>query len=133
MILRLLIWIQCRKSRLLQNDVPVRVSKNFFFNAVFAPKFCVNQTKSGNAWLERSNFKFAVALFFGEKTLAVGDEQAHVSGTSHIDAREINFIEDAVAQREPYATAAIQRGANAALGARRPARRNARPSRRGKS
>ena len=46
-----------------------------------------------------------------------------------IDARIVDLVEDAVAQREPDATVATDGSADAALGARRPARREAGPAR----
>src|SRR5450759_1794730 len=73
-------------------------------------------------------FKLAVALFFGEITGAVGDNQPLIAGASLVHAGIVDFVQDAVAQCEPYPAVQIERRSHAAFGARCPARRNTRPA-----
>ena len=51
---------------------------------------------------EHTDVKCAMALFFGEKNSAVGDDQPQVACAGLIHARIINFIQNAMTQREPY-------------------------------
>jgi len=46
-----------------------------------------------------------MALLFGEKPAAIGDDQTEVASAGLIDAGKIDLIENAVAEREP-----VQRG-----------------------
>jgi len=45
-----------------------------------------------------------VPLFFGEKAGAIGNDQALVARAGLVYPREINLIQDAVAEGEPHAT-----------------------------
>jgi len=38
-----------------------------------------------------------VALLFGKKVLAVGDQEAQIASAGLIDAREVNFVKNAMA------------------------------------
>jgi len=71
-----------------------------------------------------------MAFLLGEKTMPVGDQQPEIARARLIDARKIDFVQNAVAQRKPDSAVQVQRGANTGLGARSPARLNSRPPRR---
>src|ERR1700722_4062794 len=70
----------------------------------------------------------AVALFLGEEITAVGDNESQVAGAGLVDARKINFVENAVAQGEPDLAVVMERSSDAGLGAGGPGRRNPRPA-----
>ena len=70
----------------------------------------------------------AMSLFFGEKAGTVGDDEAQVAGTRLVYPGKIDFIQDAMAQREPYPAVLIERRASSGFGAGGPARRNSRPA-----
>ena len=69
------------------------------------------------------------ALFFGEIAGAVGDDQSQIAGAGLVHAWKVDFVQDAMAQSEPYPAVQVERGTYAAFGAGSPARRNARPAR----
>src|SRR6266849_6567338 len=74
-------------------------------------------------------FKFAAAFFFREITGAVGDDQSQIAGAGLVHPWIVDFVQDAVAEGEPYAAVQVERRPNAPFGARSPARRNSRPAR----
>jgi len=78
-----------------------------------------------NAVLEGGNGMAGVTLLLGEKAVRPADDQAEIAGAGVVDARIVDLVEDAVADREPDAAGRRERGADAALGARGPARGNA--------
>ena len=53
--------------------------------------------------------------------MPVRDDETEIAGARVIDARVVDLVEDAVAQREPDATVATDGSADAAFRARRPA------------
>src|SRR5450432_4537715 len=105
----------------------MRIGKNFFLDPVSSAKMSVDQAKGRNSQFDRHDREAALPFFLGEETGTIGDNQPEIAGASHIHARKINFVQNAVAQGEPDAAAASERGADAGLGARSPTRRNARP------
>lgn len=69
-----------------------------------------------------------MALLFGEKIAAVGDNEAEVASARLVDARVIDFIEDPVAESEPDTAMTGQSGAGAGLRAGGPTRLDAGPA-----
>jgi hypothetical protein len=69
-----------------------------------------------------------MAFLFGEELAAIGDNQPKVAGAGLVDPGKIDFIKDAVTQREPNPAVEVQGGAYAGLGARSPARFNSGPA-----
>src|SRR5689334_4225430 len=116
------------ESNLLQNDITVRIGKDFFLDTIAIAEIGVHQPIPGHAMFERLNFKPAMTLLFREEVRTAGDNQSEVARAWHIHTRVVDFIQNAVTQREPDFTGAIERGAHAAFRARGPARSNARPS-----
>ena len=88
----------------------------------------VDEPERRHAVLQRGDLEVAVALLLGEEAIAVGDDQAEVARARLIDARIVDLVQDAVAEREPDAADRRQRGADAALRAGGPARRYAWPA-----
>ena len=89
----------------------------------------VGQFKGGDAGLKGTVLKCAVALLFGKEIAAVGDDESHVARAGLVDAGEVDFVQNAVTQREPDFAVLVERRAGARLGAGGPARRNAGPAR----
>jgi hypothetical protein len=71
-----------------------------------------------------------VALFFVAKRFAVANEKLKVPRVRLIDVRIINFVNDAVTEREPDAATGMIGRANSFFGARSPARLDSRGARR---
>ena len=113
----------------LQHDIAVGIGEDFFLDPVAPLQFGIRKFVNRNAGLDRVVFKFAVALFFGEVAGAVGDDQPLIAGAGLVHSRVVNFVQDAVAEGEPYPAVQVERRAYAGFGARSPARRNARPAR----
>ena len=86
----------------LQQHVAVRISENFFVNAIAAADFRVRQFKGRDTWLDGTVLERAVALFFGEERSAVGDYESEIAGAGLIHAGKVHFIENPVTQREPH-------------------------------
>ena len=97
--------------------------------AVVSAVGSVDQLIGGHTRFEWPVFKRAVALFFGKVIPAVGDDESQVAGTGLVYAGKINFVEDAVTQREPDFAVLVECGTGAGLGAGCPARRNTGPAR----
>src|SRR5579862_7432887 len=117
------------KPDFLQYHVAVWVGQDFFVNAIASAVGCIGQFKRGDSGFDRMVFKSAVTLLFGEKIAAVGNNESHVASASLIDAGKVDFIEDAVAYCEPHFAVLVKSCTDATLGARRPSRRNAGPTR----
>ena len=71
-----------------------------------------------------------VALFFVAKRFAVANEKLKVPRVRLIDVWMINFVNDAVAEREPETAAGVIRSADAFLRTESPARLDSRGARR---
>ncbi len=68
--------LQRDEANPLQDDVPVRIGKDFFLDPVAPLQFGVSQLVNRNTRFNGHIFKLAVPFFFGEKTGAVGDNQS---------------------------------------------------------
>src|SRR4029079_9883935 len=82
----------------------------------------------GNAWRHLRGLATGVSLLFREGRPAVGHDDAAVADPSLIDPRIVDLVEDTVAQAEPDMAVASNRGPDAALRARCPTPRYARPA-----
>ena len=116
------------ESHLLQHDVAIGIGENFLMNAVAAAALGIDQLKYRNARFDGAILEFAIALLFGKEVEAVGDDQSQVASAGLIDARKVDLVKDAVADREPDFTVLVEGSADAGLGARGPARRDAGPA-----
>ena len=113
----------------LQHDVAPRIGQHLLLDSIAAVEGRVANPIRRNAGRHLRRLGAGVPLLFGEVRLAIGHDEAEVARARVIDARIVDLVEDPVAQREPDAAVATDRRAEAALRARRPARRNARPAR----
>lgn len=113
---------QRREADFLQQNRMFRIRNDALFDPVGGGG--VDQPVGGHPILERLEAVHGIALFFREIEAGAGDDQSHVSGAGAVEAGIIDLVEDAVADREPDRAGRRKRGSDAALGARRPARRN---------
>src|SRR5580765_5985831 len=121
--------LQRDKTDPLQNDISVGIGEDFLLDPVTSLQFCIGQFVDGNAILNRMVLKLAVAFFLGEITGAVGDNQPLIAGAGLVHPRVVDFVQNAVAECEPYAAVQVECRPYAAFGARSPTRRNSRPAR----
>ena len=113
------------EGNLLQQSFAPRIGNDVLFDPVAAVRCRVDEPKRRNALLDHVDFMNGVSLLFGKIAVPVGDDQTHIARTGGVDARIVDLVQNAVTDREPDAAACGQRGSDAALGARRPTRRQA--------
>src|SRR5580765_1191686 len=116
------------KLNFLQYDIAIGVREDLLVDAIFAGNFGIDQLEYRNSQLKRPIFERAMPFLFRKIILAVGHDEAHVASAGLIHAGKIDFVENAVAQREPNFTVLVQSGSGTGLGAGSPARWNARPT-----
>ena len=63
-----------------------------------------------------------MALFLGEEVTTICDDETEITGAGAVDARPVDLVHYAMAQREPDPVARREGGADAALRAGRPSR-----------
>ena len=56
-------------------------------------------------------------LFFREEIAPIGHDESHIARAGLIDAGEINFVENAVTEREPDFAVLVERRSDAGFGA----------------
>ena len=120
--------LQWDKTHFLQYDVAVGIGENFFFDPIAAALAGVHKFIHRNAGFKGMILEGAMTFFFRKEIYAVGDDESQIARACLIDAREIHFVENAVAQGEPHAAVQIQGSAYAAFGAGGPARGNSGPA-----
>ena len=121
--------LQRGESHPLQDDIGGRIGNDVLVYLIAAVERDVPQVKCGNTVRHQRHARECMPLFLGAVRRAVGHDQSEIARARRVDARVVDFVEDAVAEREPDATRRAERGADAALGARGPARRDAGPAR----
>src|ERR1700677_1396642 len=100
----------------------MRVSQRLLLYAVATVPADVDQSERRHALGQPVNAGVGVALLLGKERRAVRNDQPHVAHAGLVDARVIDLVEDAVAEREPDVTVGAERRAHADLGARGPSR-----------
>ena len=120
--------LQGFEANLLQYHTSVGIAQNFLVNPIPSRDLRIRQFKGWNSRLEWAVLKCAMPFLFREEVAAIGHNESQVACAGLINAREVDLIEDPVTDGEPYFAVLIERGTCARLGARRPARRDARPS-----
>ncbi len=118
------------EGHLLDQHLAARIGDDLLLDAPAPVLRRVEQVIGRHAVLEHADLVVGVALLLGEIAVRGGDEEAEVARAGGIDARIVDLVEDAVAEREPQPARRRAGGADAHLGARRPARRAAGPARR---
>src|SRR6185437_4681335 len=120
--------IERAKRNPLQHHIARRIGQHGLVDAIATVGGDIGEGKGGHAVLDRTHGTARVAFLFREIIAAVGDDEAEIACASVVDARIINLIEDAVADRVPDAALRRERRADRTFGAGCPARRNARPT-----
>ena len=80
----------------LQDHIAVGIAQNLFVYAVSTRVAAVDHLIRRNTGFDRTVFKGAIPLFFGEEIAAVGDDETHVTSAGLIYAGKIDFVQDAV-------------------------------------
>ena len=102
---------QSFKADILKNDLALRVGKNGLGDPVTPVASGMDQPIRGNAVLQHFAGLRGVPLLL--RKVADGcDDEAEIADAGHVEARSIDFIENAVADREPDATARVGRRSN---------------------
>ena len=101
----------------LEYNIAIGIGKDFFMDAIASVDVCVGQLKGGDPGFERSILEGAVAFFFGEKIAAISYDESEITGTSLIDARKIDFVENAVTHCEPDFAVLVKSRTRAGFGA----------------
>src|SRR5579864_918496 len=120
--------LQRFEADLLQDDVAIRIGKNFLVNAVASVDRGVDQFVRRNTRFKGTILERAMPLLFGEKIAPAGDNESHVAGASLIDAWKIDFIENPMAERKPDLAVLVQRRTDTGFRAGGPTRRDSRPA-----
>ena len=110
------------ESDLLQYGVAMGIGQGLLLDAVTTVPADVDQLERRDALGEPVNAGVGVTLLLRKERRAVRDEQPHVAYAGLVDARIIDLVENAVAEREPNVTVGAERRAHADLGARGPSR-----------
>ena len=114
----------------LQHDVAPRIGQHLFLDAIAAVNGRVANLVRRHAERDLRRLGPGIPLFLGEVRPTIGHDEPEVAGARVIDARVVDLVENPVTQREPDTAVATDGRPEAALRARRPARRNPRPARR---
>lgn len=113
----------------MQHDrIAARVRDHLIDQAESPTAMRAGQPESGNAVFDTLDDRFAIALDLGEQSIPVSDDEPEIADASLINARIVDFIDDAVADGEPHPAAFAERGADSVLGARCPPSRNSWPT-----
>ena len=83
--------LQGDEANLLQHDIAIRIGQNFLVDPVPSLHLCIGQLVGRYAGRNRNILEPAVTFFFGEKTLAIGNDEAHVASAGLINPRVINL------------------------------------------
>ena len=112
----------------LQQDVAPRIGEHQLFEPVAPVGAGAGDGESRYTVGDRSDDAFGVALLLREEAASIGDDETEIPRAGLVDARIVDLVQNAVAQREPHLTPCRKGRADAALGAGGPPSRNARPS-----
>src|SRR5439155_23711977 len=113
-----------------EQDRPVRIGQHIFYQTIAAARVRVCETIEQAVALRIIDRVIEIALFFVAKRLPVADEKLKVPRVRSIDMRIIDFVDDAVAEREPDTATGVIRRAYAFFRAGSPARRDPRSAER---
>src|SRR5260370_32973163 len=122
--------LQRHKPNLLHHHVSPGIGQHFFFDPVASRHAHVGQFVDRHSWFYGKVPEGTMAFLFREELTTVGDNQTEVAGASLVHAGKVDFIKDAMTQREPNPAVEVQGSSDAGLGARSPARFNSGPARR---
>jgi hypothetical protein len=104
------------------------VGENVFAKAIAAVRFRIGNAIENAIAFRILDLVFKIPFLFVAKRAPVADEKLQVARIRLVDGGIVDLVHDAMAQREPHPTACVIGGAQAFLGARCPARLDARCS-----
>lgn len=101
------------------------ISKDMLGQPVAPRAIRIGQPVKGTVALRVLNSMFQVSLFLMTERFAIANEQLKIACVRLVNVWIIDFVDNAVAEREPEATACVVRGAKTFLSARCPTRSDA--------
>src|SRR6476646_1644915 len=104
----------------------MRVSQDMLDQTVAAVRLGIGQPIEKAVPFRIFDLVLQVALLLMAKSLAVGDQKLEIARVRLIAMRVVNFIYDAMAEREPEPAARVVRCAESLLGTGGPTRLNSR-------
>ncbi len=105
------------KTNLLQYHVAIRIGEYLFVDAVSSGNVGVGQLVYRDAGFAGTVLERAMPLFFRKEFAPVGHDESHIACASLVHPREVDFVENAVAQREPDLAVLVERRADSSFGA----------------
>src|SRR5207253_8547233 len=90
------------KPNFLEHHIAIGIGKDFFLDPIPSLDFCIDQFVDRDAGFNRQILKPAMTLLLGKKARTIGNDQSLIASASLIDTGEVDFIQNAVAQGEPY-------------------------------
>ena len=100
---------------------PVRICKDVFDEPVASIAFRIGEAVEKTVAFRVFDPVIQVALFLVAKCFPVADEELKIARVRLVDGRVVDFVDDAVAEREPEPATCMISGAETFLGAGRPA------------
>ncbi len=91
-----------REARALEQDRAARVGDDLLLDPVAVLRAGVHQPVGRDPLEQAGRLVPRITLLLGEEVAAVGHDQPEVSRAGLVHAREVDLVEDAVAQREPH-------------------------------
>ena len=95
----------------------MRIREDVFYESVATVRLRIRQTVKDAIALRVFDQVIQVALFLVAKCFAITDEKLEVACVRLIDAWIVNFIDDAMAEREPEAATGMISSTDAFFGA----------------
>ena len=93
----------------------MRIGEDVIYESVATVRLRVRQAVEEAIALRVFDQVIQVALFLVAKRFAITDQKLKVARVRLIDARIVNFVDDAVTEREPKAATGVISGAHAFL------------------
>src|SRR5262249_29180856 len=91
----------------------MRISEHMFDYAITAVRVRICETIKKAIALRVFDQMIQIAFFFMAKCFAIADEELKIAGVRFINVRVVNFVDDSVTEREPYAATRMVGRANA--------------------
>ena len=98
----------------------MRICKDVFYEPVASVAFRIGEAVEKTVAFRVFDPVIQIALFFVAKRLPVADQELKIACVWLVDGRVVNFVDDAVAKREPEPAARMISGAETFFGAGRP-------------
>ena len=113
-------------ARVNQHARPVRVGDDLLDDAIAPLRVARHDAITERVAADAVDLASQITLLLVKEAFSIGDQELQVPDLRMVDRGVIDFVQDAVREREPDAARIRVRGADPFLRARGPARRNAR-------